>query len=101
MKYTLIDGVERNDDNPDTFYIPSVKDKETVNFGTLVKLGFETDDCEECGGERMWVVVTQKTEGGFVGTLNNHPVFLDLKFGDVVHFESKNIIDIVEEEDDN
>lgn len=100
MKYTLIDGVERNAENPDTFYIPSKEDKETVNIGTLVKLGFETNDIEECGGERMWVVVTQKTEGGFVGTLRNSPVFMDLDFGDVVHFQSKNIIDIAEDDEE-
>lgn len=100
MKYTLIDGVERNSENPDTFYIPSKEDKETVNIGTLVKLGFETNDIEECGGERMWVVVTQKTEGGFVGTLRNNPVFMDLDFGDVVHFQSKNIIDIDEDDEE-
>jgi uncharacterized protein YegJ (DUF2314 family) len=100
MKYTLIDGVERNSENPDTFYIPNEKDKETVQFGTLVKLGFETNECEECGGERMWVVVTQKTEGGFVGTLRNQPVFMDLNFGDVVHFQSKNIIDITEDSEE-
>jgi uncharacterized protein YegJ (DUF2314 family) len=101
MNITLIDGVERNTENPDTFWIPSEEEKDTVKEGMLCKLGFETNDCEDCGGERMWVVVTHKTEGGFVGTLRNEPVFLDLEFGDEVHFQRNNIIDIDYDGDDS
>lgn len=101
MNITLIDGVARNEENPDTFYIPSEEEKDMVKEGMLCKLGFETNDCEDCGGERMWVVVTHKTEGGFVGTLRNVPVFLDMDFGDEVHFQRNNIIDITYDEDDS
>jgi uncharacterized protein YegJ (DUF2314 family) len=101
MQMTLIDGVARNTENPDTFCIPNEEEKDMVKEGMLCKLGFETPDCGECGGERMWVVVTNKTEGGFVGTLRNEPVFLDLEFGDEVHFQRKNIIDIAFDDEES
>jgi uncharacterized protein YegJ (DUF2314 family) len=98
MNYTLIDGIQRNKENPNTFYIPSEDEKSLVDIGMLCKLGFETlDKEEELGGERMWVEVIKKTEDGFVGTLRNVPLFMDLEFGQEVEFQSKNIIDITED----
>lgn len=98
MKYTLIDGVQRNKEHPNTFYIPSEKDKKKVTVGLLCKLGFEpTEDAEEIGGERMWVEVISADGDNFVGTLRNMPLFMPIEFGEEVAFNSKHIIDITED----
>ena len=95
LKYTLVDGVERNETHPDTFWIPSKEDKNSLTIGNMVKLGFLDKDGI---GERMWVLITQKDEDSFKGTLANHPVFLKLDYDDEVSFKSKHIIDFIKEE---
>ena len=101
MSFTLIDGEQRNADNPDTFEIPEIEDRLAVKKGDMVKLGFEVEG-EDLGGERMWVEVSLVHEvlgeiDWFMGTIANDPIVIDRKFGDPVHFEPKNIISIWEE----
>ena len=91
MAFTLIDGVARNAENPDTFAIPSLEERKSVQAGDYVKLGFECED-EELGGERMWVEVTTTGEK-LTGTVGNDPIVIpELKFGDEVRFEHRHII---------
>ena len=95
LKYTLVDGIERNESNPDTFWIPSEESKNSLTVGDMAKLGF----LDKGGnGERMWVEITEKDEDSFKGTLSNQPVFLKLTYGDKVSFESKHIIGLIKEE---
>jgi uncharacterized protein YegJ (DUF2314 family) len=95
LKYTLVDGVERNETNPDTFWIPSKEDKNSLSVGDMVKLGFLD---KQGAGERMWVEITEKHEGSFKGILQNTPLWIKLTHGDEVSFESKHIIDLIKEE---
>ena len=91
-KYTPINAVERNRENPDTFWIPPKEDRMGVKTGSHVKLIFEAD----ADGERMWVLVTRNKSGVYKGTLDNHPVFdHDLYHGDTVKFTAENIIAIM------
>lgn len=95
LKYTLVDGIERNTESPDTFWIPSQEDKKRLGVGDRVKLGFLDKDG---AGERMWVEITEKDEDNFKGALRNTPVWLKLSFDAIVPFQSKNIIDFLIEQ---
>jgi len=88
----LGDAEERNTANPTTFEIPSRHERESVRIGNFVKLLFLPD--HEQRGERMWVKVTQRKEGRYVGTLDNHPiVVMSLEHGDTVEFGPEHILD--------
>lgn len=93
-EYTLIDGVLRNYENPDTFEIPTLEERQGALEGDLVKVGFECKG-EDMGGERMWVEIDTAENGHYTGTIANHPfVIPNLRFGDEVTFSSKHIISI-------
>src|SRR6478735_12586903 len=91
--YTLGDGEARHLANPTTFARPSKEELAAVGPGVLVKLMFES---EELGGERMWVLVTEKFDDGeYFGVLQNWPVvFEDIEYGEPLDFTEKNIIDV-------
>lgn len=94
--YTLVDGVAKNREHPETFWIPSEKVKDAVRPGALVKLAFEPIGDAAVGGERMWVLVMDRfDDDSFLGKLDNQPIFIDdLEFGDIVEFSLENIIDV-------
>ena len=92
MSYTLIDGVARNKEHPNTFKIPTDVMKAAVQPGDYVKIGF-TEDNES--SERMWVMVTKRNGDEFEGTLDNDPAFLtSIKWNDVVKFNARHIINL-------
>jgi hypothetical protein len=97
---TLIDGVKRAANNPTTFAVPSLAEKEAVKVGDFVKVGWETTEPrpDMPMGERMWVMVTILSETGeYTGKLDNAPfVFPDeLTFGQEVKFREENILSIL------
>ncbi|URP22201.1 hypothetical protein SEA_BIG4_145 [Microbacterium phage Big4] len=96
ITYELGNGVERNKENPETFYIPSDKVKQALSSGMLAKLMFEpTDPNAQIGGERMWVLVIEDNYPDFLGALRNNPVMLDdLEYGDLVEFTADHVIDV-------
>jgi hypothetical protein len=67
--------------------------------GRLVKIGFDTDD-EQVTKEWMWVRVDSVQSGRLVGTLDNHPAFADLKYGDSVNFTEDEIAALYVDESD-
>jgi hypothetical protein len=78
-----------------TFYKPSRYVLDKLEVGNLVKLIFAFDNTEpqQPNAERMWVIITEKSNGKFVGTLDNEPYFIkDLNPGDTIEFEEKHII---------
>jgi len=98
MGYLLISGVEMHEKHPDTFWIPSQEDKDSVRPGDCVKLIFSDG---EGGGERMWVkvssiVMTCNRIEFLKGTLANIPYFLPLEVGDPIEFGPDYIIAIEE-----
>ena len=90
---TLMDGVAHNHASPDTFEIPQAALREMLKVGDHAKLGFRS--LSE-GGERMWVLITERIDGRYRGTLANGPVVVDLAFGDVIEFEPKHVLDTME-----
>lgn len=96
-RWMLGDGVARNAESPDTFWIPTDEEIATIEEGDVVKLMFEvtgpTHDFPG-SGERMWVTVTRVRGDTYEGTLSNQPaMFGHLRYGDRVKFSRKHIID--------
>ena len=94
--WSLIDSVKLSQENKYTYYKPSRKITDQLEIGNLVKLNFqyESTNDEDPLGERMWVIITDKSDGKFKGTLDNNPFYLsELYYQDVIEFEHKHIID--------
>jgi uncharacterized protein YegJ (DUF2314 family) len=99
-RITLLDGVQRNAEFPATFHIPSDADKAAVQPGDFVKVGFVLGaGTDREASERMWVEVTGLFDhgdtSGFIGNLNNDPVFIPIEDGDQVEFEARHMLAIM------
>ena len=84
----LIDVVERNAAHPDTFQIPSLEDRQRVDFGDFVKV------CVERGGmgERFWIFVLARQDDMLCGLVANHlGVIRSLADCDLVEIHEDNI----------
>jgi hypothetical protein len=93
LPYFLGDGELRHADNPITFELPSLAERQNVPVGHDVKLMFESLDPSR-GGERMWVRVTSHEGDRYVGRLLSRPVTFKFDTTLPITFESRNIISI-------
>ena len=80
--WELDSGEARHAAHPDSFEIPARGLRETLTRGQAAKLLFviETEDEDgriDAGVERMWVVVSEAREGGYLGRLINRPASID------------------------
>ena len=84
--HKLIDAEARHRENPDTFEIPSLEDRENLQPGWLVKLILEP-------GERLWFEVIEcYRAGAYVGKLRNTPVgHVGVRHGDSIVFHPKHV----------
>lgn len=105
-RWTLGDGVARNLEYPDSFWVPSTDDLDLLEPGDSVKLMFEMKGKprfreDSMSGERMWVRVTSISGDTFEGELANYPiVFNHLGSGDRVRFGRRHIIDFIYRDED-
>lgn len=74
IEYTLDNGEELNKEFPETFFIPPRLKRDTLLPGELVKLIFRIWLGDETHVERMWVIVSSRTENGYTWTLDNDPL---------------------------
>ena len=99
--WELLSGEAQRDATPDTFPIPPLAMRTSLQRGDLAKLLFDIVTHEEEGPvwcvERMWVRVLRVNKRGYVGKLANVPVYGDpdvLTHGSLVEFEPHHIIDV-------
>jgi len=92
--YTLANGEQISASNPRTFQIPDSIDRAALQPGDIVKLMFLSIDTEPRAAERMWVRVTSRVDGGYLGKLDNHPLRIKAAPGDVVKFGPEHVIAI-------
>ena len=81
---------------PYSFYKPSSEVTALLKAGNQAKLifQFESDDPDAPRAERMWVEITEVTDNGFCGTLDNDPDYIqDIKYQDPIEFQACHIID--------
>lgn len=98
------DGEVAHHAHPDSFWIPNLENRATLQAGDWAKVRFymnaEHDGQEEVFGERMWVEVLDSSSDFYRGKLINEPVSSDvIAYGDTVWFEPRHVIDIVLEAD--
>lgn len=81
----FVDAKKMAIEHPLTFNVPSDKEISKIKLGTNCKLCFD-------GKERMWVKVTEiKGPKHFIGILNNDPIIVENKCGDIIEFEARHI----------
>ena len=88
--------VERNRAAPYTFEIPSKEERESVQPGNYAKIIVLPKNNP---GERIWVkVISKLSNGRYLGSFANDPIFFKAKYEDEVIFREYNIaaIDIPE-----
>lgn len=106
MKTWELEDVEKTAKmNADTFFIPSLEERNNQRKGDMVRLHFvlKNPKDEEPRAERMWVEIINDKNlwGKYVGLLTNEPIFVkDLKIGDKIEFYSKHIAQTIIKKDD-
>jgi hypothetical protein len=91
--------------SPETFLLPPSQERDNLVQGQAVKLIFDQEGYEESGevtvqGERMWVIVTDRMAGRYLGVLDSDPQLLEpnettyLKRGVEIAFDPEHVIDI-------
>ena len=73
--WRLDDGEQRSREAPETFLIPDLTLRKTLQPGDLAKLIFEiaVEGEEYPAVERMWVIVRERISSGYIGMLDNEP----------------------------
>jgi hypothetical protein len=101
--WRLEDGEELNREFPETFRIPGRAVREALQPGDFAKLVFafavEGDDGENLQEvDRMWVVVRERSAGGYLGQLDNEPTAIcendAFWLGAELPFEPRHVIDV-------
>jgi hypothetical protein len=99
--WCLEDGEQLHGEAPDSFWLPGLCDRQSLQPGDLVKLIFRisVDDEEEpLAVERMWVIVREKVGDQYLGILDNNPYAIseneELWSGVELPFSPRHVIDI-------
>jgi hypothetical protein len=101
--WCLEDGEAYHADAPATFWLPDRQVREGLQPGDLAKLIFrisvENAD-QTVAVERMWVLVRERTSGGYLGILDNEPDAIaendEFWLGTELPFLAKHVINIEE-----
>lgn len=103
--WQLRSGEDSHRQHPDSFWIPSLSDRQSLQRGRAARLIFEIEGEEEDGsiaiqGERMWVIVAERVGDAYIGILDDQPACLEpaenvyLRFGAEVPFRAEHVINI-------
>jgi hypothetical protein len=102
--WQLRSAEESHTKNPDTFWIPTLEERQSLQRGQAARLIFDIEVADEgkakTVGERMWVIVTEKIGEDYIGVLDNQPACMSfedgfyLRFGAEVPFSVQHVIDI-------
>ena len=99
--WCLEDGEELHREAPETFWLPELEDRQSLQPGDLVKLIFRisVDNEEEpVAVERMWVIVRERVGEQYLGILDNDPYAIEENdefwSGVELPFSPRHVIDI-------
>ena len=99
--WCLEDGEKRHREAPETFWLPELRDRQSLEPGDLVKLIFRIsvdNEDEPVAVERMWVIVRERVGDQYLGILDNDPYAIDeneeLWNGTELPFSPRHVIDI-------
>ncbi|NLT30360.1 MAG: DUF2314 domain-containing protein [Propionibacterium sp.] len=99
--FSLDNAEELRRDHPDSFDIPSHRERTSLQRGDLVKLVFRIvpTPTEGAGAERMWVIISETDGDHYVGHLDNDPFRITtIQAGDPVTFGPEHVIAILGDE---
>ena len=92
---SIDDGEAMHRSAPETYCIPSAQERDAVQPGEYVRLVFRLEVESRSIAERMWVQVTQREGGSYIGLLANTPECITrLRCGDLVRFKPRNVIKV-------
>src|SRR6185369_16248266 len=79
--WQLASGEKAHEEQPETFWIPPLEERQNLARGQAARLIFEIEANTEDGGitvtrERMWVIVSERCGTFYVGILDNQPASL-------------------------
>jgi hypothetical protein len=94
----LMSAEERHAQNPETFWIPDLADRNSLQPGDVAKVIFITYT-GDVSGERIWILVTGRVGDRYTGTLDNEPFIIAGKYGDHVIFRAEHVIDIIRKDE--
>ncbi|MCW7552674.1 hypothetical protein NX722_08455 [Endozoicomonas gorgoniicola] len=104
--WQLRNGEECHKEHPETFWIPSLEERQNLKVGDAAKVIFEIECETEDGeiiieGERGYLIVSEVIEDKYIGILDFQPLCIDkedddvyLQFGAEIPFSTEHVIDI-------
>ncbi len=99
--WCLEDAEARQQEAPDTFWLPEEGKRKALQPGDLAKLVFRIsvdNDENPVAVERMWVLVRERTASHYFGILDNDPYAIEENdefwSGTEVPFSARHVIDI-------
>jgi hypothetical protein len=99
--WCLEDGEQLHREAPKTFWLPELKDRQSLRPRDLVKLIFRISvdsEQEPVAVERMWVIVREQVGDQYLGILDNDPYAIDENeefwSGIELPFSPRHVIDI-------
>ncbi|MBL0029280.1 MAG: DUF2314 domain-containing protein [Rhodanobacteraceae bacterium] len=102
--WSIDDGEAAHLESPETYWIPPLSKRQSLEPGALAKLRFYIRAPDESGksvdhGERMWVQVVEKKGNWYFGKLDNDPYCTDeICAGLELWFQPRHVIDIYDTE---
>jgi hypothetical protein len=106
--WSLDDGEELHREAPETFWIPALNDRQSLQPGDFAKLVFRIsvdDPNSPVSVERMWVVVRERVTEGYIGILDNEPDGIaendDLWLGVEIPFAPRHVINVEPRNDES
>jgi hypothetical protein len=98
--WMIDDGEIAHAESPDKFWIPSLRERQALEPGSIVKIRFYIRVPNDTGelvdhGERMWVQVKERHGDWYFGALDNDPYCTDwIQAGMPLWFQPRHVIDI-------
>lgn len=85
---SMINGEVMSAQHPDTFQIPSLKERQSLRPGDHAKIGMTGHS----GGERFWVKITEVSGSRYKGAVDNDLIVVPMKLGEEVEFGPEHVL---------
>jgi uncharacterized protein YegJ (DUF2314 family) len=101
--WMIDDGEVAHAESPESYWIPSLADRQSLEAGAIAKVRFYIRTTDESGevvdhGERMWVKVQERHGDWYFGLLDNDPYCTDdIKAGFPLWFQARHVIGVYKE----
>jgi hypothetical protein len=94
-QFSLVDALEHQKQHPKTFELPDEWNRSHIKVGECAKLMFRFPANRFPEVERMWVRVTEASQNGYKGILDNNPTNIEfIRSDEAIAFEPRHVISI-------